>query len=98
MVVAFGIIKKHDVFSSNDLRPRSCAGRGTLSAGNQLHLMSEHERSKKGGNGMKMDSYHADIVAVQQELGELDLSTGIVTTDALVEDSHASRRPFDAVF
>lgn len=34
---------------------------------------------------MMMESYHADVVAIQQELRELDLSTGVVTAIALVE-------------
>lgn len=39
---------------------------------------------------MTVGSYHADVVAVQQELWELDLSTGVITANALVENGHTS--------
>lgn len=31
---------------------------------------------------------HADVVAIQQELGELDLSTGVITADILVQNRY----------
>lgn len=35
---------------------------------------------------MMRKSYHADVVSVQQQLGELDLSTAVVTGLQLVFD------------
>lgn len=50
-----------------------CVGSGALAAGNQL------DESQTCGGTMQQNTYHADIVAVQEKLGKLDQSTGIVT-------------------
>lgn len=45
-----------------------------------------------------MESYHADVVAVQQKLGELDLSAGVVTAILLVWNTcKVAAGPFETV-
>lgn len=52
--------------------PRSCASRA-LSTGDQLCRIVRDQSVRSGGN-----TYHADVVSVQEELGKFDLGTGVV--------------------